>query len=296
MAADPHIGTLNEAHLHASLKELVSEPGDRFEVRVDRFVVDILRGDLIVEIQTRSFGSMKAKLHALLATRKIKLIHPIAHERWIVKLARNKKETDTRRKSPKRQGLEAIFSELVSVPDLIDHPNLEIELILVQEDEIRYHDPKKAWRRKGWVVQERRLLDVLDRMIIRSSADLFSLIGSDLPVEFTTADIAKVSGWNRRTAQQAAYCLRGSGAIEMTGKQGNAIIYRKTADSPQNSSSKRKKKGTTRSETGKTRKKKQATSKKTVTRKTKTTPRKVSSRTASKKRATRKKSPATKSS
>jgi len=228
MSADPHIGTLNEAHLHASLKELVSEPGDRFEVRVDRFVVDILRGEQIVEIQTRSFGSMKAKLRTLLDTRKIRLVHPIAHERWIVKLAKNKKETDTRRKSPKRQGLEAVFAELVSMPDLIDHPNLEIELILVQEDEVRYHDPKRAWRRKGWVVQERRLLDVIDRLVIRSSHDLVRLIGGDLPDEFTTADIARISGWPRRIAQQAAYCLRATDNITMVGKQGNAIVYKKS--------------------------------------------------------------------
>jgi len=229
MPADPHIGTLNEAHLHASLKELVSEPGDRFEVKVDRFVVDILRGDEIVEIQTRSFGSMKAKLRTLLETRKIRLVHPIAHERWIVKLAKDKKSSDTRRKSPKRQGLEAVFSELVSMPDLIDHPNLEIELILVQEDEVRYHDPKRAWRRKGWVVQERRLLDVIDRLVVRSSADLVRLIGGDLPKEFTTADIARVSGWTRRIAQQAAYCLRATDSIKMIGKSGNAIVYKKTA-------------------------------------------------------------------
>jgi|GEM_PF-185312 len=229
MPADPHIGTLNEAHLHASLKELVSEPGDRFEVKVDRFVVDILRGDEIVEIQTRSFGSMKTKLRTLLETRKIRLVHPIAHERWIVKLAKTKKDSDSRRKSPKRQGLEAVFSELVSMPDLIDHPNLEIELILVQEDEVRYHDPKRAWRRKGWVVQERRLLDVIDRLVVRSSSDLVRLIGDDLPKEFTTADIARVSGWTRRIAQQAAYCLRATDCIKMVGKKGNAIVYRKSA-------------------------------------------------------------------
>jgi len=75
------------------------------------------------------------------------------------------------------------------------------------------------------VVQERRLIEVLDRFFIRSHQDLITLIGGELPPEFTTADIASVSGWNRRVAQQAAYCLRVCGAIEIVGKKGNALIY-----------------------------------------------------------------------
>ncbi len=41
--ASPHIGTLNEKPLHASLKMWVAEPGDQFEVRIGRFVADIVR-------------------------------------------------------------------------------------------------------------------------------------------------------------------------------------------------------------------------------------------------------------
>ena len=37
------IGTLNEGSLHAALKELYAQPGDQFEVPLDRFVIDIKR-------------------------------------------------------------------------------------------------------------------------------------------------------------------------------------------------------------------------------------------------------------
>ena len=58
----PGIGSLNEKPLHIGLREWSARPGDRFEVDVDGFVVDILRDGLVVEIQTRSFASIKRKL------------------------------------------------------------------------------------------------------------------------------------------------------------------------------------------------------------------------------------------
>ena len=46
------IGLLNEKPLHASLKQWYARPGDRFEVAVGGFVIDIVRDDLLIEIQT----------------------------------------------------------------------------------------------------------------------------------------------------------------------------------------------------------------------------------------------------
>jgi hypothetical protein len=92
------IGLLNEKPLHASLKAWCALDGDRFEVAVDGFVVDIVRGDLLVEIQTASFGAMKKKLACLLATHRVRLIHPVAAEKWIVQ--RDGRRPPTRRKSP----------------------------------------------------------------------------------------------------------------------------------------------------------------------------------------------------
>jgi hypothetical protein len=53
------IGLLNEKPLHASLKQWYARPGDRFEVPVDGFVIDVVRDDLLIEIQTRNFSSLK---------------------------------------------------------------------------------------------------------------------------------------------------------------------------------------------------------------------------------------------
>ena len=43
------IGTLNEGALHAQLKEWYCRPGDRLEQSVSGFVIDLVRGDLLVD-------------------------------------------------------------------------------------------------------------------------------------------------------------------------------------------------------------------------------------------------------
>ena len=60
--ATHQIGTLNENPLHAALKAWYARPGDRIEVPVDGFIVDIVRDDLLVEIQTGNFSAVKEKL------------------------------------------------------------------------------------------------------------------------------------------------------------------------------------------------------------------------------------------
>ena len=84
--AGSQIGTLNEKPLHAALKTWCARPGDRFEETVDGFVVDILRGELLIEIQTKNFAAMKRKLYQLVPHHPVRLVYPIARERWIVKL------------------------------------------------------------------------------------------------------------------------------------------------------------------------------------------------------------------
>lgn len=219
------IGSLNEKPLHAALKGWYAGQDDQFEVPVDGFVIDIVQGDLLVEIQTRSFGSMKRKLIKLTANHKVRLLHPIAGEKWIVKEAGGGDGAGSRRKSPKRGGLEQIFSELVAFPKLMAHPNFSLLVLLVQEEEVRRYDAARAWRRKGWVTEERRLLKVVEQRLFESPHDLCGLIPSSLSEPFTTLDLAVAIGKPRRLAQQMAYCLRELEVIAQVGTRSRANLY-----------------------------------------------------------------------
>ncbi|MDJ0767932.1 MAG: hypothetical protein QNJ12_04030 [Ilumatobacter sp.] len=227
-AAPPHVGTLREKPLHASLKRWYAEPGDRVEVPVDGFVIDLVRDDLLIEIQTRGFSSMRRKLAALLeGGHRVLLVHPVPVEKSIVKIGPDGVEIG-RRRSPKHGRAVDVFAELASFPELVAHPGLCIEVVLTRECEHRVHDPSRNRRRKGWAVEERRLVEVVDIVALREPSDLAALLPADLPDPFTTADLATGIRRPRRLAQQMAYCLRRTGMVEPTGKRGNAIEYRRT--------------------------------------------------------------------
>lgn len=216
---------LNDKPLHAALKEWYAQPNDRFEVSVDGFVVDIVRGHLLVEIQTRNFAAIKRKLAKLTVRHPVRLVYPIAREKWIIRLAEGRHGQFSRRKSPKRGAIEHVFEELVSFPELLLNPNFSIELLLIQEEEVRRYDATRRWRRKGWVTYQRQLLQVMEQRLFQVPADMGALVPSALAEPFTTFDLALAIAKPRRLAQKMVYCLRLMGCITPTGKRGNAILY-----------------------------------------------------------------------
>ena len=222
----PHIGTLNEKPLHAALKAWYAKPSDQFEVRIDGYVIDIVRDDWLIEIQTRSFGAMKRKLEKLTRRHQVRLVYPIAREKWIVKQDDEGVNTGKRRKSPKRGSVEQIFDELVSIPKLLMNENLSLEILLIQEEEVRrFGGGRRKWWRRKWRTYERRLLQVIETRCFNSPADLARLLPATLPEPFTTADLATGLSKPRPVAQRMAYCLREMEVITVTGKRGNAMLY-----------------------------------------------------------------------
>ncbi len=220
------IGLLNEKPLHAALKEWYARPGDRLEVSVDGFVIDVVQGALLVEIQTGNFASLKSKLTELTRAHPVRLVYPIAQEKWIVKLAKKDGSGPTnRRKSPKQGKVEDVFWELVSFPELLRSPNFSLEVLLIQEEEVRRYEGKHRWRRRGWVTEERRLLEVVQRRLFETPADVRALLPMGLREPFTTEDLADATDCRRKLAQKMAYCMRKMGVIERVGKRGRANLY-----------------------------------------------------------------------
>jgi hypothetical protein len=220
------IGILNEGHLHATLRASYVEPGDQLEARVDGYIVDILRDDLIIEVQTANFSAIARKMRNLVERRRVRLVYPIPRVRWIVKMPRTRADKPTRRKSPKHLDVIDVFNELVSFPELIGSPNFELDLVVTEEESLRKFDARRRRRRSGgWITIERRLLAVHDTIALRNSADYASLLPLALPPEFLTSDLAAALRRPRHVAQKMAYCLRNSGLIEKIGARGNAILY-----------------------------------------------------------------------
>jgi len=221
------IGTFNEKPLHAALKAWYALPGDGFEAAVDGYIVDIVRGDLLIEVQTSSFSSVRAKLAALAANHRLRLVYPVAREKWIVKVNADG-ERLSRRRSPVRGSFEHVFAGLVSFPQLLAQPNFSLHALLIQEEELRVFTGR-GWRRRGWGTCEQRLLAVVDERLFETPADLGALLPADLAEPFTTAQLAARLRLSRRLAGCMTYCLRALSSISALGKRGNALLYVRTA-------------------------------------------------------------------
>ena len=227
------IGTLNEGPLHEALKaEYLHEYGksrhSAHEVAIGDFVADVRGTDgVLYEIQTAGFGAIRRKLRALVEDHHIVLVHPIAARYRIVKLPTTADGEPTPRRSPKRGHPALVASELVYIPDLLAHPNFELEVVMVELDEVRRHDPKHTRRRGGWRVEARELTRIVSRHRFSTLDDLFGLLRSPLPNVFTTADLAQALAQPRWVAQKLAYVLREGCAVEVCGKDGNALRYRR---------------------------------------------------------------------
>lgn len=218
------IGLLNEKPLHAALKRWYAETGDRFEVPVDGFVVDIVRGELLVEIQTGGLSSVRAKLAALAESHEVRLVYPIAVARWIVRAPAVGAANRGRRKSPKRGRLEDLFDELVAFAPLIRCQNFTVEVLLIHEEKVRRLVGSGRWRRKGWGTEERRLLEVVDRRIFRTPADWRATLPDKLR-SFTARDLAEALGIALDLARKMVYLLSRTGVLELRGRRGRAHLY-----------------------------------------------------------------------
>jgi len=218
------IGTLGEKSLHAALKEWAAQPGDRFEVTVDGFVIDVVRGETLLEIQTRHLYAMKRKLARLLPAHPVRILHPIAREKWIVRETAVGQPI-SRRKSPKRGQPGDAFQELVRLTDWLLHPNLTIELLLTQEEEVWRDDGQGSWRRKGWSLHDHRLLAVVGGVTLAQRADFLALLPPDLPDPFTNRQLAERLRCRPALAQKVTYTLRHIQALAVVGKEGRSQLH-----------------------------------------------------------------------
>lgn len=215
----------NERSLHAALKQWYAQPDDRFEVPLYGFVIDLVRGEQLVEIQTRNFSAIRQKLQQLLETRRVHLLHPITYEKWVLQVDATGTNVTSRRKSPYRGHLTDIFEELVRIPELLKHDNFTIEFPLIREEEVRCRDGKGSKHRKRVSIKDRRLLEVISSHRFGNSADFLQFIPADLPQPFSNKCLANVLRLPLHRCRQITYCLRKMGAIAVVGKKRNELLF-----------------------------------------------------------------------
>lgn len=219
------INIKNEKSLHSDIKEWYSAPGDRFEVKVGNFIIDILRGDLLIEIQTGNFSSIRKKIKKLIKDHRVRIVYPIPSEKWITLLDAEGGGIISKRRSPKKGIVEDLFGELLAMPDIVLESNFSFEVLMVKVEEIRLNDGKGSWRRRRNSILDRQLLEVESSMSFNSKEDYADLLPENLPPEFTNKDLAAISGISAARSGKMTYCLKKMGIIKEKGKIRNELIF-----------------------------------------------------------------------
>ena len=216
--------------LHQQLKLHYVPDESQHEVDLDNYRIDAIDcAGRLIEVQCASLMAIRDKIRKLTKNHKVVVVKPLAARKRLLKKKRRNGKVVSSRYSPTRETLSQIFEDLVHFTKAFPHPNLQLDILLTEQEEIRVPAKRKTWRRKH-SVQDRRLVEVRQTCSLTTTDDLWKLLNPDVPDEFTTADLATGGQMPRWLAQKAAYCFREMGHIEPCGKQGNAIEYQLKSD------------------------------------------------------------------
>ncbi|TWU47771.1 hypothetical protein [Rubripirellula reticaptiva] len=226
-----------ETTLHHQLKLGYADDPSQTEVVLGSYRIDAIRrcgnsGDELIEVQCASLSAIRDKCRDLLKRHTLRVVKPIVIRTRIIKLAKRDGPIKSRRLSPKRGSVLNVFDELIYFTRVFPHTNLTIEVPLIHVEEHRVPSTKK--RRRSWhkdyTVADVKLESIASVIELKKPADLLSLL--DLPddiTSFNTAELASAIDRPRWHAQQIAYVLRKTGAIDQTSRNIKGVVYQRAA-------------------------------------------------------------------
>ena len=227
LSAPEGIGRLNEGSLHKTLKLYFEPDITRHEIKIGRYVADIVNEEGIIEIQTRAFRNMKSKLEAFLSVGRVTVVFPIAVAKDVMWLDPQTGETSQPRKSPKKGTIYDIFTELSQITEFVSDPRFGVKVMLMSVTDIRLLCGWDSTRKRGSCRQDRIPRELIEVISLNSSDDYESFLPDTLPEEFTSRDLSASAKISPRLASETLRVLRRLGQVQLIGKNKNAYIYKK---------------------------------------------------------------------
>jgi hypothetical protein len=220
-----------ETTLHQQLKRCYADHDSNTEVVMGRYRIDAIRDGELIEVQCASLSAIRDKCQNLLKRHQLRVVKPVVARTRIAKIKKRGGPITSRRMSPKQGHVLDVFDELIYFTRVFPHRNLTIEVPMIHVEQLR--SPAKTRRRrwhKNYKVEDVKLESIERTIELHEASDLLELL--KLPIgfdSFNTADIANAIDRPRATAQQIAYVLRKTGAIDSTGRSRAGIIYQRAA-------------------------------------------------------------------
>jgi len=211
-----------ETQLHQQLKQRYAQAESDCEQQLGRFRIDVMHGDELLEIQCSTLAAIRDKVRELTPVHQLRIIKPVIRKTRIIR--KKWSQVVSQRFSPRHGTWLDLFEELVHFVTVFPRPQLTLEVLLIDVEEVR--KPSRGRRRRDRV-ESRSLLEVVETRQLQTADDLFLLLPAELPIHFDTADLSTALHCPRWLSQKIAYCLRHTGAVTVVGKRGNTWIYQR---------------------------------------------------------------------
>jgi len=193
--------TLNESSLHNTLKNCYAiQTNGKTEVELHNHIYDIYTEDnQVIEIQTQNLAKILPKiLDTLEKEIKVKVVFPLVIEKRIIVTDKNQ-NIISKRKSPKKNCIYDLFSELTGFYPALLHKNFKLEVLLthITEERIKTEKPvqsKNNRRRfkRDWNKCNKHLDKIIDTITFSTKEDYINLLPKELEKEFCAKDINKI--------------------------------------------------------------------------------------------------------
>ena len=201
-----HIGSLGEGTLHLILKHYLSADPENLEIPFGRRYIDVMLSGRAYEVQTRNFASLKGKLAEFLPKIPVTVVYPVMKEKKIGWVDPETGERSDMRKSPKKESVYSIFSELIYIKDYLQNENLSFAVFELSGEELRLLCGKRsADGKKGSVRIDRIPTELHGIETFASSRDFLRLLPPNDP--FTVKNLCTYAKIKPELARKMLYCL-----------------------------------------------------------------------------------------
>ncbi len=222
------IGSLGEKTLHSVLKSYFEPCPENHEIKIGRYVADIVNDGGITEIQTRSFDRLRKKLAAFLPLAPVTVVCPVVRRKTLIWIDPESGEMSKPRRSPKLGTPATALAELCKIHEFLGHDGVRICIILLDCEEYRMRDGWANDGKRGSTRYERIPTELCEEIYLSAPEDFASLLPSSLPDMFTASEFRKAVGFGGMSASFSLKMLCELGVIEQSGKRGKAFLYSKT--------------------------------------------------------------------
>lgn len=229
------VGTLSEKTVHAVLKYYYVPNEAYHEIKVGNYVADALFDGEIYEIQSKSFFTMKNKLDLFLKDHDVTIIYPIPISKTISYIDPDTGEISKPVKSSKKGKLYDIVPEIYGIKDYLKNKKLHFILCFIEMDEYKILDGWSKDKKKGATKMDRTPRKIIGEFRIDKKRDFINLLPGytngrrdkdcPIPVEFTTKDIAELTGVHVSYAQTLLNVLCSLELTYKIGTRGRCNLY-----------------------------------------------------------------------